>query len=114
MLTVFSRKKFSEMLKLYRHKNGLTQDQFAKKIGVSRSTIAVIETEAQSPTMEVLNGICKVINAKVEDFFIKEQADPIFLMMGKMLDEDKPIMSKVIERINIRKKYISLNKRLGD
>lgn len=114
MMAVFDRKKLAESLKSYRDKSNLTQKELSNRLGVNRSTIGVIESEAQSPSMDVLNKICELLGKNIDYFFTRENRDPIIMMMGKLVEDDKGTLIRVIERIKVRKKYISLNKRLGD
>lgn len=57
-------------LKEYREKEGLTQEELAKKSDVSRNTISSIETEANTnATYEVMERIAKALNKKVSTIF---------------------------------------------
>jgi len=52
---------FSEKLKSLRTLNGLTQDQFAQKLEISRSTIAMYETAEREPDFETLERISSAL-----------------------------------------------------
>lgn len=52
---------FHNIFKQLRMENGFTQVELAKKIGISRSTIAMYETGAREPDFETLE--------KIADFF---------------------------------------------
>lgn len=114
MLTVFDKDLLAMELKSYRTNNGLKQSELATILGLNRSTISFFENQQQLPSTEVLNRLCDLIGKPVEHFFVQEKKDPLMLMMGKMEESDKDTLIKVIERIKVRKKYISLSKRLGD
>ncbi|WP_083584306.1 helix-turn-helix transcriptional regulator [Bacillus weihaiensis] len=47
----------------------LTQEQLAKKVGVTRQTIASIEKSSYTPSLFLALKICEVFHSKVEDVF---------------------------------------------
>lgn len=114
MLTLFDKKTLANELKVYRKRNGLQQSELANKLGLNRSTISFFENQKQLPSTEVLNKICDLLGRSVEYFFVQQNKDPLVLMMGRMDEADKDTLSRVIERIKVRKKYISLSKRIGE
>jgi DNA-binding XRE family transcriptional regulator len=114
MLTIFDKELLANELKVYREKSGLRQSELASKLGLNRSTISFFENQKQLPSTEVLNKICDLLGKSAEYFFVQKDRDPVLLMMGKMDESDKETLSKVIERIKVRKKYISLSKRIGE
>jgi transcriptional regulator with XRE-family HTH domain len=114
MLTVFDKELLANELKTFRRENGLHQNELAEKLGLNRSTVSFFENQKQLPSTEVLNRICDLLGKPAEYFFVQEKEDPVVFMMGKMDESDKDTLAKVIERIKVRKKYISLIKRIGD
>lgn len=56
-------------LKEYREKNGMTQEDLAKKTGVSRQTIISIEGNKYVPSLELAITFAKFFKCKVEDLF---------------------------------------------
>lgn len=114
MKIVFDRCRFADELKLYRNRNDLTQKNLGELVGLNRATINLFENEQQLPSMENLSRVCEAIGKSVEEFFATENQDPILLMMGKLDKADHDTLIRVMDRIQVRKKYISLNKRLGD
>ena len=57
-------------IKVYRAIHGLTQEELAKKVGVTRQTIIAIEAGKYSPSLELAFKIARALNAKIEDVFI--------------------------------------------
>lgn len=53
-------------IKQLRKKNGLTQIELAKKIGVSSSTIAMYEVGEREPSIETLDKMCEVFNVDMD------------------------------------------------
>lgn len=50
----------------------LSQGDLAKKVGVSRQTINMIENNDYNPTISLCRKICKVLGKKLDDIFGKE------------------------------------------
>lgn len=57
------------LVKQMRVKYGLSQEELASKVGVTRSTIAMIETEKNSLTIEMAKKLSKVFDMPWKDFF---------------------------------------------
>ncbi len=49
--------------------NEMTQQQLADRVGVTRQTIAAIEKDKYSPSLELAFRIAKTFNANLEDVF---------------------------------------------
>lgn len=62
-------------LKVQRAILDLTQDDLAKKIGVSRQTINSIEKNRYVPSTVLALKLSAVFNISVNDFFILEEDD---------------------------------------
>ncbi|WP_394235526.1 helix-turn-helix domain-containing protein [Pseudomonas anguilliseptica] len=54
------RDSFSKALRLVRQRQGLTQEDFS--IVSSRTYVSMLERAATSPTLEKLDGLCKVLD----------------------------------------------------
>ena len=55
-----------------RTEKNMSQAELAKKIGVSRQTINMIENGGYNPTIELCIRICKVLGVTLNDLFWKE------------------------------------------
>lgn len=62
-------------LKIERAIKGLTQEELAVKISVSRQTINAMEANKYVPSTVLALKIARVFNKKVEDIFILEKGD---------------------------------------
>lgn len=62
-------------IKEFRQKLGITQEEFADKIGVSRQTVVSIEKGKYNPSMVLGFRIAKLFNVTVEEIFIMEDDD---------------------------------------
>lgn len=57
---------FKNIFKQLRIASGLTQAEFSKRIGISRSTIGMYETGAREPDFETLEKIADFFNVDVD------------------------------------------------
>ena len=48
-----------------------TQDEFARKLGISRATLSRLESGAQNTTIKTLNQISKKLRCNVGDLFVE-------------------------------------------
>ena len=53
-----------------RERNGLTQEQLASRVGVSRQTIISIETGRYNPSLVLAYKLAKNFGRSIEDVFI--------------------------------------------
>ena len=60
---------FGERLKQYRKARGLTQQELADLVGVSRQTISSIETGQFNPTAKLALVLCIALDKKFEELF---------------------------------------------
>jgi len=65
----------SFLIKVQRAILGLTQDDLAKKIGVSRQTINSIEKNRYVPSTVLALKLSTIFNIPVNDFFTLEEED---------------------------------------
>ena len=57
-------------LKELRKNKGITQEELAIKLGVTRQTINAIENEKYNPTLELAINLAKFLKIPVEELFI--------------------------------------------
>ena len=57
-------------LKELRKEKGITQDDLAKELKVTRQTINAIENEKYNPTLELAIKMAKYMDVAVEELFI--------------------------------------------
>ena len=62
----------NEKMKQARALKNLSQTELAKKIGVSRQTINMIENGGYNPTVELCIRICKELGVTLNDLFWSE------------------------------------------
>ena len=59
-------------MKQARSEKGLSQQELADKLGVSRQTINAIEKGDYNPTIKLCIGICRVVGLTLNDLFWEE------------------------------------------
>lgn len=98
--------KTKERIKSLRESLGLSQEEFGKRIGSARNTIANYELGRRNPSNTVLNAICRTYNANYEwlangngDMFSNTPTSVVDEIAEEFnLDEvDKNIIAKYLE-----------------
>lgn len=81
-----------EQITVLRKQQNLSQDELAKKVGVSRTIIGNYERNANTPSIEVLVKLAKVFNVTV-DFLVGE---------GELSAFDKDVLKRIedIEKLD--------------
>lgn len=59
-------------LKMARIEHDLSQEELAKKVGVSRQTIGLIEMGKYNPSLNLCIAICKNLNRTLDELFWEE------------------------------------------
>ena len=111
-MKTFNTEKFCQQLMSLRA--GKTQQTFANEVGINRSTLSMLETGKQLPTLEILNKICDFSKSTIDEFFIENEKDGLIYLMGNMDESDRRKISTMIEKIHTREKYNVLARRCLD
>lgn len=56
-------------VKAFRTRLAITQGELAKKVGVTRQTIGLIEKGVYNPSLQLCVSIAKVLNQTLDDLF---------------------------------------------
>lgn len=101
-----------ERIKKLRKKLGLTQQQFADKLGISRGNIATYETRDGSPGNSVINLICREFN--VSENWLRTGEGEMFIQQSRT-DEISTFMNRLMqsEPDDIRRRFVSAISRLS-
>ena len=59
-------------IRALRSEMGLSQEELARRCGVSRQTINAIEKGEYNPTINLCRSICKVLGKTLDDLFWEE------------------------------------------
>jgi transcriptional regulator with XRE-family HTH domain len=60
-------KTICKRIKKYRSERGLTQEELAEKVGVSRVYIGYVEQGRNTPSLEILEKITKALKVSLSD-----------------------------------------------
>lgn len=106
-------KKLNERLKKLRKTLGLTQQEFADKIGSKRNTIAKYETNTNAPSAAVISLICREFD--VNEIWLKTGEGEMFVSLTR----DEEISRFVGETLSdesdtFKKRFISMLSALSE
>ena len=62
----------NQKMKDLRTERGLSQGELAKRVGVSRQTVNMIENGGYNPTLDLCIRICKELGVTLNDLFWRE------------------------------------------
>lgn len=88
-----------------------SQQKFAEKLGINRSTLSLLETGKQIPSLEILNKVCNLSSFQPNDYFVDYDNDALIYLMGTLEEADKERITSMMERIRIKEKYEILARR---
>ncbi len=63
------------MIEQRRRERGMTQQQLAAALGVSRQTIISLESGRYNPSLLLAHAIAQLFGAQIEDIFLFEEDD---------------------------------------
>lgn len=63
-------------IKVYRAIFDLTQEELAKKLGVTRQTIIAIEKDKYNPSLDLAFKMARIFGVKIEDIFVYDEERP--------------------------------------
>jgi len=92
---------FSQRLRKLRHMKRLTQEQVARKIGVTASMVSSYETDIRLPSYEVLIKIANLFGVTVDYLLCRE--DKRFLDISALSDDEAAV---VCDMVNLLKKRV--------
>lgn len=89
---------FSVMIKKLRNECHLTQEELAKKLGLTRSTIGMYETGKREPDFETLEKIADFFNVNMNYLLGKESKD-VFLRIKKAMQHSNMDIQTFCDKI---------------
>lgn len=88
-----------------------TQEEFSKQLNINRSTLSLLESGKQIPSLDIFSKICGLGNLEPNDYFTDIENDSLLYLMGTMDPSDKEKISIIMDRIQIKEKYKLLSRR---
>ena len=64
---------FKTKIKELRARYDLTQEDLAKKVGVTRQTIVYLEKGTYNPSLDLAHRVAKVLKTTIEDLFVFDE-----------------------------------------
>lgn len=64
------------IIKKFRKESGLTQEELAEKVGISRTSLCNIENEINDPSATTMLSISNALGKPVEQIFLKKVVMP--------------------------------------
>lgn len=105
--------KIGEKIKELRTKNNLSQKEFAKKIGVSLSSLQKYEYSDFKPSVEILKKICDTFKISLVEFLnaedIREEEKKIILWDIENLKDLNETFEKDKKNLDLMFEYIDLH-----
>ena len=90
-------------IRTYREQKGLSQEELAEKVGVTRQTIISIESGKYTASLVLAIKIARVFQRRVEDIFIlEEEGEDIFAPDGPQFsfsDDDRRDAQRVADAL---------------
>jgi len=88
-----------------------TQVKVAEKLGVNRSTLSLLETGKQIPSLDILTKVCALGGFDTNSYFYDEENDGLLYLMGSLEEKDCQKIIEILEIIKIKEKYAMLSRR---
>ena len=103
---------FGEQLQLLRRRSGLTQEQFAEELRVSRQAVSKWESGKGYPEVEKLLYICQRYDVTLNDLFEQGENEPISREISPAVPL-KASVSAFVSNLSPRNKWLSAGILLG-
>ncbi len=88
-----------------------TQQIFAQKLDINRSSLSLLESGKQLPSLDILNKVCNLGGFQANDYFQDVNNDSLIYLMGILDENDRNKVNAMAERIRIKEKYDMLARR---
>lgn len=94
-------------IKELRKTAGLTQENAAKKLNISRQVFANYENEINQPSLEMLCEIANLFNCSIDYLVGREDEDGAIMIYGNQLSKDEnQLIDKLRALPDIKKKIV--------
>ena len=88
----------SEKLKTLRDARGLTQQQVAQRIGVSKAMVSAYETASKAPSIEVLIRLARLFGVTV-DYLVHVDAAKV-IDVSRLDDESTALIAALVQKMS--------------
>jgi transcriptional regulator with XRE-family HTH domain len=84
----------SDNMKYLRKLHGMTQDQFARRVGIKRASVGAYEEQRANPNIDVLKVMSKLFNVSVDDLLKKDLRK--IRETPSLIPTDKPSVASLV------------------
>ena len=91
--------------------HGVSLAYCAKKMGINRTTLSLLENGKQIPNLENLTCFCNLAKKTTDEYFSEVTRDSLVYLMGSLEEADRIKVEEAMEKIRIKEKYRLLAKR---
>lgn len=91
---------FGSILKKLRLKSGLSQDDVAKKLAISRQSISKWELGMSLPDITYLVPLTRIFNCEIDDLLSLKRKD-----VDKLNNNFKVVIKKILIEVNMKTYY---------
>ena len=86
------KKVFGSNLRAYRTAAGMTQLEFAKAVGITRSAVNNYELRGTEPTFELLCRMASVLGVEITDLITERSVIPNYVQRALVTDDEAAIL----------------------
>lgn len=88
-----------------------TQTNFSKMLDINRSTLSLLESGKQIPSLDILTKVCNLGSFKAEDYFDDVENDGLLYLMGTLDTSDCEKINIMMKHIKIKEKYAFISRK---
>jgi len=88
-----------------------TQTNFSKLLETNRSTLSLLESGKQIPSLDILTKVCSLGKFKAEDYFEDTENDGLLYLMGTLEENDREKINNMMHHIKIKEKYAIISRK---
>lgn len=82
-----------------------SQMNFSKKMNLNRSTLSLLESGKQIPSLDILTRVCNLGNFNADEYFEDVENDSLLYLMGTLEEKDCKKINIMMNHIRIKEKY---------
>ena len=91
-----------------------TQNEFAATLGINRSTLSLLESGKQKPSLDILSKVCSLGDFEPNSYFENTEEEGFLYFINALQENDKETMQSLIEKIKMKEKYEMLARRCNE
>ena len=107
---------FGDRLKRYRTSSKMTQQEFAKRLGVTGAAVSTYENGTRYPSLDILVKISKIFGITVDELLDGQKREVLLDVTRLSLDQMRVLQDliRMFEEYNAMKSVVTDSKKLID